>query len=198
MSEAELFGGAMCCALPGVLGKDFHDASRFRQVPDHQEMFMHERSGAAIIIELLSHQRHVADVDAAYFHWCELHSSNKARNEADRSQLVEETLEPVNFDTPHGPLLAVRTVASGIQRVSKFNEDDRVNDVMVSIGLLRLTKPYWTDVLVSISAPLRIAEGSSEQRYVEQPLEAEEAVAMVRTVFESVVIRDFGLFVEEE
>ena len=188
----------MCCSLPGTLGKDFHDASRFRQVPDHQEMFMHERSGAAIIVELLAHQRTVADVDAAYFHWAELASSNKARDSIDRAKLTEAVVEPCNFDTPKGPILAARSVASGVQRVSKFNEDDRVNDVMVAVGVIRLTKPYWTDILVSISAPVRIAEGSSEQRYVEKPLEAEDAVAMLQAVFDTVTVRDFGLFVEED
>lgn len=188
----------MVCVLPDA--GTFHDASAFRQVPDHQEVYMHDSSGASVIIELLAHQRDVPDADAAQFHFAELAKANRAEPPAaeGESGLTHCPLEPRTLTSPHGPFTAARDMAFGVQRVAKFNEHDRPNDVLVAVAVLRLPKPYWTDVLCSVSAPIRIAEGSSEQRYVTGTLSESAAVSMLTDVFESIEIRDYGLFVEEE
>jgi hypothetical protein len=199
MTEVDLFGGAMACALPGKLDDDFHDASKFRLVPDHQEIYMYASSGATIIVELLAKVRDVADADAAWYHWEQLAAANRAQGGIDRTQVVERTLPPARFAGPNGAaIVAPRSVTHGVQHVAKFNETDRANDVMVVVGVIRLPAPYLTDVLCSVSAPTRIAAGSSDERYVTSPLVPEAAVELHRPVFESIAIRDFGLFVEED
>lgn len=45
----ELFGGALSIKVP----KDFKDVSVFRQVPDHQEVFVSNDSDDSLIVELL-------------------------------------------------------------------------------------------------------------------------------------------------
>jgi hypothetical protein len=47
--ERELFGGALGIKVP----KDFKDVSVFRQIPDHQEVFVSNDSDDSLIIELL-------------------------------------------------------------------------------------------------------------------------------------------------
>lgn len=44
-----LFGGTISINLPD----NFQDVSKFRQVPDNQEVFVYKQSDASIIIELL-------------------------------------------------------------------------------------------------------------------------------------------------
>ncbi len=183
----------MGAALPGQLNADFFDASRFRVVPDHQEIFMHDQSGACIIVELLDFDKTVADEDAALFHFNELAKANRAQGESEGVEVA--ALPARQFTTPRGTVSASQQIVRGLQHVPKFNEEDRPNDVMVVAGLLRLPDPYWTDILVSVSAPLRIAPGSSEERYVKEPLTPEAAQAMLEGIFASLEIRDFGLFV---
>lgn len=44
-----LYGGAMSVSAP----ESFSDASRFRQIPDHQEVLVGLDSDASLIVELL-------------------------------------------------------------------------------------------------------------------------------------------------
>lgn len=49
LEERELFGGGLSIKVP----KDFKDVSAFRQVPDHQEVFVSSESDDSLIVELL-------------------------------------------------------------------------------------------------------------------------------------------------
>ena len=49
MSLAQLFGGAITCAIPG----EFDDISSVRQVPDNQEVYVHRSGDVSIIVEIL-------------------------------------------------------------------------------------------------------------------------------------------------
>lgn len=49
LEDRELFGGALSIKVP----KDFKDVSAFRQVPDHQEVFVSNDSDDSLIVELL-------------------------------------------------------------------------------------------------------------------------------------------------
>jgi hypothetical protein len=49
LKERDLFGGCISIKVP----IDFLDVSDFRQVPDHQEVFISQNSDANLIVELL-------------------------------------------------------------------------------------------------------------------------------------------------
>ena len=49
LEEIELFGGALSIKIPN----DFNDVSGFRQVPDHQEVFVSRDSDDTLIVEIL-------------------------------------------------------------------------------------------------------------------------------------------------
>lgn len=190
MPAVELYGGAMTASLPD----GYDDASRFRQVPDHQEVFMCGTNGVCIIIELLSRKAEVADSAIAAFHWTELAKAN----EADAHE--ETTISSVSqreLPTPKGAIPIAEQTAIGLQRVAKFNEREAANDVLVAVGVRRLPPPYATDIMVSVSAPQSIADGSSEKKYVEATLSPIAVVETMQEVFQSLTVVDFGLFVEE-
>lgn len=44
-----LFGGAITASLP----ENFEDASKFRQIPDNQEVFVDKDSDVSVIVEIL-------------------------------------------------------------------------------------------------------------------------------------------------
>lgn len=46
-----LFGGAITIELP----ENAFDVSKIRQVPDHEEVFVHPKSDQSIMIEILEH-----------------------------------------------------------------------------------------------------------------------------------------------
>lgn len=49
LEERGLFGGGITIKVPN----DFNDVSKFRQVPDNQEVFVSSTSDETLIIELL-------------------------------------------------------------------------------------------------------------------------------------------------
>lgn len=57
--DRELFGGALGIKVP----KDFKDVSEFRQVPDHQEVYVSNDSDDSLIIELLEIPSETAEAE---------------------------------------------------------------------------------------------------------------------------------------
>ena len=58
MKTVSLYGGAITCQIP----ERFLDCSEFRQVPDHQEVFIDKnQSDQSIIFEILEQQNKVKD-----------------------------------------------------------------------------------------------------------------------------------------
>ena len=71
--EVPLYGGAMLTELP----KSYADASNFREVPDHQEVWVDTSSDRSVIIEVLE-QKEVPDTEAMEFFLNDLASFNEA------------------------------------------------------------------------------------------------------------------------
>lgn len=59
LEERELFGSGIKILVP----KDFKDVSDFRQVPDHQEVFVSNDSDATLIVELLESPSEPSDYE---------------------------------------------------------------------------------------------------------------------------------------
>jgi hypothetical protein len=199
--HTELFGGAMSCALPD----GFADCSKFRDVPDNQEMFYSDGTGACIIVELMQRQRHVGNADCGAFFFADLADANKSQqtrvypmttSEAGSLQedlQLERDLPLVAAAPPavdafaafvHGQQLLTRRVSGA----------DVLGDVYVCLGVLRLVPPISTEILVSVSSPLSHSaapEGTS-------PMTTGECAAIARSLLASLDIHDFGLFVPEE
>ena len=55
-----LFGGAFACNVPPY----FKDASEIRDIPDNQEVFVHESEDDSLMVDILEYQGQVNDRDA--------------------------------------------------------------------------------------------------------------------------------------
>lgn len=188
--------------MEAQLPSAMRDMSVFRQVPDYQELYSDDGSGASVIIELLSREAAVSDADCARFYYDGLARANEsagttilgkaALTESDIPQLLRTPADPRGRACAYGGLI------TGIQRISKFrNEMGKENDVFVGLCVLRFPSPIATDVLVSLSAPVRVAEGSSEARVVERLYTEEERLETLRTAVGTLRVNDWGLFVPE-
>lgn len=198
-----LFGGAMSCAIPDSMT----DISTFRQVPDHQEVYADEETGATLIVELLSRQPHVSDDHAPSFYFNDLAQDNGC-TPAEVSVTTAGTLPPSAY--PHlatlpqgrsggrGCACTYACLTTGYQRVSKFtNESGKANEVFVGLAVLRFPPPVSTEVLVSLSALHWIHPESSEAKVVTKLLSEEERAVILHRAVASLQVHDWGLFVQE-
>ena len=117
----ELFGGAITCDLP----PQFRDVSRFRQVPDNQEVFVDKDSDMSIIFEVLEHDEEITDDAAALHYFEDLADCNEATA---KTIDAHEVIESINL-MPHLANPAYRKcVLIGTQRIVKFSGKDGERD----------------------------------------------------------------------
>ena len=179
----ELFGGALTAAVPAR----FVDVSRFRQVPDTQEVFSDAETDQSVIVELLE-MAEAPDEAAALFHFNSLATDNAAL-----SVVLEQ--EPIASPLENG---GTRTVCWGLQTVSKFNEGaDSANQVRVHVACFRLPH-IATDIVVSYNTPVFISDGSSSAEQVD-PLKlattnSEACLETFTNVWGSLQVLDYSIF----
>lgn len=144
----QLFGGAISCAMP----ISFEDVSIVRQVPDHQEVFVHKDSEMSLIIELLQYDESIPDDKAAVHYFEDL----SLCNEAQQSKI--ESSEIVN-DPEFLPGIQnkkyTKCALVGRQIVAKFNSknpNQPKDAVQILLMVLRLND-VGTDLLVTLNLP---------------------------------------------
>lgn len=189
----ELYGGYMQSVIPPF----FDDASDFRQIPDHQEVFVHQETGCCLIIELNARQPSVSNEEAAEFFFKDLAQASGAvdfRVEQKRPLGVEDL--PFISNDPNGKKIYA-CCSSGKQVVAKFNEEGRENTIHVEQAILRVAPPISTEVLITLSAPVVIHPASSEARSVKRCLTAQEARLIHSSFVRALKVNDWALFVPE-
>jgi hypothetical protein len=198
--QEELYGGAIVITVPSC----FTNVSEIRQVPDNQEVFVDDNSGASLIIELMEHVQ-APDTEACAFHFNELARMNKAKSHQimemappNQSNNNNRDNENKNDDQQNFSRPVFEQMMMGKQRVAKFNEEGRENDVAIFLGLRRLPPPVATDILVTISYAFNIDEHSSDNKKWEQKLNPNDIKNMGADILQSLQIRDYGLFVQGE
>jgi hypothetical protein len=151
----ELFGGALSIEVP----EGFVDMSSFRQVPDHQEVFLCSEFDSCLIIELNQRVEAESDRSALATIWNDLAEANDSRD-SQRVLSVEEILTPALVRDRDGSI-PTTLVLAGEQLVSKYKDAlEAANLVRIHLALIRLAC-VATDLVVSISAPLEISNKSS-------------------------------------
>ncbi|CEP11839.1 hypothetical protein [Parasitella parasitica] len=152
-----LFGGA----IEAPVFDSFLDASTIRQIPDHQEVFVDVNTQQSLIYELLD-QVGATEKKVAEHHFRQLADDNEAE---DCNILSVDTLNPQEVS----PLLPQDTseiyVLQGQQKIAKFNETNAFNTVEIVMAVVRLTN-VKTDFVISVNAPIKLAQASSEQKSV--------------------------------
>ncbi|KAJ2556375.1 hypothetical protein EV175_002052 [Coemansia sp. RSA 1933] len=182
-----LYGGAMSMAIPSGMA----DASAFREVPDHQEVFTEAETDQSIIVEILESVDHMEE-KAIEYHFNELASTNDA---------VSSTIRGVERFGLEGISEAAYLLV-GEQQVAKFNERaksaDAVNTVCVVMALVRVPQ-HTADILVSLNVPLRIGQTSSSSfasrgTETHQALSVDAIVADFKAMVSTFRIDDYSLF----
>ncbi len=146
--DKELFGGAIVSKLP----ETFVDVSQFREIPDHQEVFVDNDSDASLIIELLDYDTELSDDHAIRQYFDDLAKDNESTHYVVLSDgiVVEPSFIPL-ISPEH-----TRIVLVGQQSISKYRNrpDSVVDEVYVILVLIRL-KNVGTDLLVSLNIPVK-------------------------------------------
>ncbi|KXS18577.1 Mog1p/PsbP-like protein [Gonapodya prolifera JEL478] len=191
----ELFGGAITAIIP----HEFVDASQLRQIPDTQEVFVHTRTDASIIVEILE----VAEVGSGQcgsWHFWNIAEENGAK---DQSQI----LAVQNWNTPsnnHLPANSFISVVRGQSLIAKYHEQAK-NLVSVLVAVIRLPAPHSADIIITYNDPRIISAESSSAISVEGAVigtgnfptsngSSSQAEAEFKELLESFSILDLSLF----
>ncbi|KAL9536950.1 hypothetical protein MBANPS3_012226 [Mucor bainieri] len=187
MTTQELFGGAIVVPTVG----SFLDASKFRQIPDNQEVFVDMNTQQSLIFELLEPVEAPSE-KAAEFHFQQLAEDNEA---AGYTVTTVDNLKPQDV-APHLPQDGTEIyLLQGTQQIAKFNEDDAYNTVDIILVVVRWDK-VEADFVISVNAPVELASTSSEQESVNEtsavPIDIVKQEVM--TILKGLEVKDWGLF----
>ncbi|KAJ1967543.1 hypothetical protein IWQ62_001792 [Dispira parvispora] len=183
--EMKLYGGKIECEIP----KSFENASTYRNIPDHQEVFVEDDTDQSIIVEILE-KVNVPDSESAKFHFEQLAEDNEASSFAILSD------DPIpDENVPELPSTTVCHMVTGKQMISKFREKgaDKENYVLVYVAVLRLHE-FHVDIVVSMNHPVIIAPNSSSSRNMTAETDPKTSLATFKHLLHTFRITDLGLF----
>ncbi|EIM22466.1 Mog1p/PsbP-like protein [Wallemia mellicola CBS 633.66] len=107
------------------------DASKFRQVPDNQEVFIGKDSEVSVIVEVLEHVKEAkTDEEAAKFHFDSLAYDNDC--------------EDYSIDQPIEHLPGDKIFIVGEQKITKNDEDQKIK---IALAVIRIQDKYDLKVL---------------------------------------------------
>lgn len=141
--EVTLFGGAAKCLVPS----DWVDASTFRDVPDHQEVYMHPtaKGEQSVIIEILLYDETLADTEAGEYYFRDLGNADDASSmEIFRTSCERKDVEVFEF-------VAKRIDTDGIQVKGKLGSSSVSSPVVVLMSLFRIPQ-LNSDILITCHA----------------------------------------------
>lgn len=205
LASRELYGGAITVQLP----TDVVDASDLRQVPDHQEVFLSDKTLTSIIFEINEYQQPLPTTS-------ESSNNTASADEAAASYHLNDIIDAADRLSDSG----IHTVPTNLSQssVSKYPayqstatiispEIDRSNKTTLplawqtspaqkeqQVGVMQLLirmRDYDTDLCVRINVPLK-EFGDSQSEAAQN--EASVASRVMRGIIESIDIKDFGLF----
>eukprot|EP00397_Hematodinium_sp_SG-2012_P043602 GEMP01048499.1.p1 GENE.GEMP01048499.1~~GEMP01048499.1.p1 ORF type:complete len:173 (+),score=39.14 GEMP01048499.1:24-542(+) len=170
----DLFGGAIRLDIPA----EFDDVSVIREVPDHQEVYVHRTTNQSLIVEILDYEQ-VSD-DAACNHFFQ---DLVEANAASTAQIVRK-VGPLKLEG----VTDVVMICEGTQSAAKFGEAHE-NVVRTYLAAIRIPQKK-TDILVTLNCPEQVHSASSDSA---APPSANEFDTFVNTVL-TLRIVDWNLF----
>ncbi|VVT53961.1 uncharacterized protein SAPINGB_P003837 [Magnusiomyces paraingens] len=212
--NTELFGGAIKVNLP----QGFIDASLFRQVPDTQEVFVHQTVDDSMMFDLLERLDSPTDFHALKEHLDEISRINDTDPNSQLIQLYTEThpLRKKSISSKASPAYITVAIepAKKWGRTTKLNnEPESANDnvleepILVLILVLIRIKDVETDFIVSYNTPItKISELKALQEIFDQnedystssleklPSRVQEGVKNIKEVLNSLEVEDWTLF----
>ncbi len=140
MKEVALYGGAAKCMMPS----DWVDASSFRDVPDHQEVYMHPtaKGEQSVIIEILQYDDKLPDDKAAEYYFNDLANADGAPSvEIDANRTKTSMVEMFGVPVTRGDI-------SGVHMKAKLGPSSPTSPVMVLMSVIRAVN-IGSDILVT-------------------------------------------------
>ncbi|KAK4074178.1 hypothetical protein Trihar35433_3652 [Trichoderma harzianum] len=195
-----LYGGAITCDLP----KHFADVSKLRQVPDNQEVWIDKDGFTSIIFEITERvgepgsgpeidgramTTHLEDMVGSDINTVKIW--NTAETEFSRMQEGENRLKH-----PAYTLIATQTPNAG----HSSDQSSAPDFTALTMTLLRLEEQD-TDILITINVPHIRGEYDAEEVDLELGKQGKligDAVEIAARIWETFVIKDWGLFGESK
>jgi len=186
MSKRQLWANDNEGAMEFVIPERFVDIRKFRQVPDHQEVFADADTDQSIIVDLNQYQN-VADEKAAKYFLDDLAETNEAKNCNVLASGVFTQKEIPNMGSDWYASFVI-----GEQKISKFNESSAAaNTVQLFLVNIRLKK-YKTDILITFNVPVQFSETSSSNG--KNVLDSETNKGVIQNLLESFKINSYDIF----
>lgn len=208
LASKELYGGAITVELPS----DVVDASDLRQIPDHQEVFLSDKTLTSVIFEINQYQHMDTSVSEGL-------ANTASIDEQAAIYHVTDVIEPPDHLTEEG----VQTTSVKLSQPSVSNypayqstatiiapEIDRSRSSILplawqtnpakkeqQIGVMQLLirmQDHGTDICVRINVPLK-EFGDAQSTAAKH--EASMASEVMRHIINSLDIKEFGLFGSE-
>jgi len=146
--KRDLFGGAIETSLRA----EYADVSDVRQVPDHQEVFIHKDNEVSIIVELLQYDDELPDTLVALRHY---YDDLVEVNEATENKVLNEAvLSAEDSFLPNLDKDVVKMAVVGKQTVGKFRTRPgmQVDHIYLVFILVRLVS-VGTELFISMNIP---------------------------------------------
>ncbi|QIX00574.1 hypothetical protein AMS68_006091 [Peltaster fructicola] len=183
----DLFGGSIVADLPS----SFADVSDFRQVPDHQEVYLDKDGFTSIVVEILERVEQ-PDIEALKYHLHDL-------VDTDASQTKIITAAEAHFaKLPPGTsaytLLAIAPPDE--KQRGRANEPDFV---AIYLTMLRLPEQK-TDLLVAVNVPYIAGQydpATINQEAGQLGSLGQNALSIRDTILQTLNIKDWSLFVQD-
>lgn len=194
----DLWGGACRAVIP----PEFIDISKFRAVPDNQEVFAHAESDRSIIFEVLEKES-CEDDHICKHYFDDLAQANGAFSSSDifYNQPLTAAECPLLAAAAAAGQSATAYASAGFQQVAKFKEgEESANKVLIYICILRLHS-VSADLAIHMNVPVELSQTSSSARWftsVDETAQGSSGVSFDEFVqiVKSFEVVNWGLFGE--
>jgi hypothetical protein len=186
----ELYGGAITASLPST----YIDASDIRQIPDHQEVFLSNKTLSSLIFEINEYVKQ-PDPAALYFHFTDVIAppDRLAENLDAPTKLTfaNEKLKDFSAYLVHGSIVTPEVDRKAPSNLPvEWQQTPETKDVLTTCYqiVIRMEK-HGTDFCVRMNIP-------QKELFEQSDKEEEDNIAkeIIGKIVETLDVKDFGLF----
>ena len=174
METVPFYGGAITTAFTAK----YVDVSKFRTVPDHQEVWTEDvqTTPLSLICEINEYKSDISDDACGQFFFDDLATLNGATN-PDRRILSSSTIHTAGSGiAPHLPPETPIVVVKGRQVVDRRSDGRVQQEVTMWLGAIRLPQ-FTSDILITLTLPHAEVDGCAVAPTAEALQKAEQMFA---------------------
>ncbi|XP_014551271.1 hypothetical protein COCVIDRAFT_113349 [Bipolaris victoriae FI3] len=178
-----LYGGAITVDLPS----DYSDASLIRQIPSHQEVYLHNTGYTSIVLEILEYVDKPSDEEALQYHFADLIDGT-----GDATTMVAQAKSEMK-NLPQTPILTLTFIQTPPPAPAGAPARKTPEYTFIQLILVRL-KDQGTDIMITINSPHYPGEYTPAASPSSETQLMTEAKGIKEKVLESFAIKEWGLF----